>query len=460
MLQLQDQNISSKLIRKVDTFTEEYYHAITRDLNINPQTFQLVQGCMPLGSDPDCLWEIFDSIPPLSINHFYNPSQHNSFSTDYGAVINNLMPYNPSQLHNFFINYSAVVNNLMPYNPSQLHNFFISCDESSNKLLGKENNGFEDVMDLYLQLKDFTESGSFPVTPKGQNLGYFHGRMSGLSQDEAKEALKELEVSINFPVVEAIKKWNDAGGSFTPKAYDGSIEELIEKLRSAPKARVTFRCARESSNVSESWAKGRVSQTSFSTLSNAHSTKLAASAQNLIGTLLNSNTITTITFQHIIEFMAPPLSEPSADLDFDKFKPWYHHPALKLAFKNNSNSVWKEAAPTWENTFGESGNMKRICYSVIVADGMSTKISGPSVTKDTFQPEALDIVVRNLFNFVSPLTQRQRDTNDQKKGLSVEVKMDAEDTISVTTPLENPFIIGVNVKSIESFLGIHNKIIR
>jgi hypothetical protein len=110
MLQLQDQSIFSELIRKVDTFTKEYYHTITRDLitcdlKLNLQTFQLVQDCLPIGSDSDCLWTIFDSILPLSINHFYNPSQHNSFSTaDYGAVINNLMPYNPSQLHNFFIN--------------------------------------------------------------------------------------------------------------------------------------------------------------------------------------------------------------------------------------------------------------------------------------------------------------------------------------------------------------------
>ncbi len=72
--------------------TRGWYDAIVDDLNLCRRTFQLAQGVMPIGNTSDALWRVFDAVPPRSRNNLYPPAQYASFSTTYGAVVNNLIP--------------------------------------------------------------------------------------------------------------------------------------------------------------------------------------------------------------------------------------------------------------------------------------------------------------------------------------------------------------------------------
>jgi hypothetical protein len=72
----------------------QWYNAVTTECRLDPSTFQLFQGHTPLGSTSEALWNMLDVVPPLSISNFFNPSQANVFSTDYGAVVTNLKEQN------------------------------------------------------------------------------------------------------------------------------------------------------------------------------------------------------------------------------------------------------------------------------------------------------------------------------------------------------------------------------
>lgn len=83
--------IATPLTQSFEVLTAQWYNALIKNCGLNPGAFQLVQGSQPLVSTSERMWDIFDAVPPASINHLFNPSQFNSFSSDYGGVINNLL---------------------------------------------------------------------------------------------------------------------------------------------------------------------------------------------------------------------------------------------------------------------------------------------------------------------------------------------------------------------------------
>src|SRR5262249_976836 len=74
----------------------QWYNAVVNGCGLSPTNFQLYQTHLPLGNLSEDLWHIFDAVPPLSINQYYNPSQFNLLSQNYGAVVNHLNPQNGS----------------------------------------------------------------------------------------------------------------------------------------------------------------------------------------------------------------------------------------------------------------------------------------------------------------------------------------------------------------------------
>ncbi len=67
-----------------------WYYSLTRHCHLDPNTFQLVQGTQPLGNLSEYIWDIMDAVPPVSLNHYFDPSRANIFSQNYGAVVNAL----------------------------------------------------------------------------------------------------------------------------------------------------------------------------------------------------------------------------------------------------------------------------------------------------------------------------------------------------------------------------------
>jgi len=84
---------SSAAEQAIQTLTAQWYNAICTGCNLDPTTFQLVQGSLPLQTNTTGttqVWQIFNAVPPQSINQYYSASQGNLFSQAYFAIIDAL----------------------------------------------------------------------------------------------------------------------------------------------------------------------------------------------------------------------------------------------------------------------------------------------------------------------------------------------------------------------------------
>jgi hypothetical protein len=76
----------------MNTLSAQWYNAVTHGCGLSVDQFQLMQGAMPVGATSENLWNIFDSVPPLTATTYYNPAQLNKLSQDYCGIISALIP--------------------------------------------------------------------------------------------------------------------------------------------------------------------------------------------------------------------------------------------------------------------------------------------------------------------------------------------------------------------------------
>ncbi len=67
----------------MDTLTAQWYNAVVTGLGLSPDQFQLYQGPNSAMNTSQEMWDLFNAVPPKSINSYYNPSQINNFSSDF-----------------------------------------------------------------------------------------------------------------------------------------------------------------------------------------------------------------------------------------------------------------------------------------------------------------------------------------------------------------------------------------
>lgn len=60
---------------------------VSDNLGLDKNQFQLAQLNEPVGNTSFWLWHIFDAIPSYTDGPYYNPSQYNNFSSDYGLLL-------------------------------------------------------------------------------------------------------------------------------------------------------------------------------------------------------------------------------------------------------------------------------------------------------------------------------------------------------------------------------------
>src|SRR5450631_3624546 len=66
----------------------EYWHStLSKQLGVDGSHLKLSQGNESVGSTSDWLWNILDAIAVDTPGYYYNPTQYNSFSSDYGLIL-------------------------------------------------------------------------------------------------------------------------------------------------------------------------------------------------------------------------------------------------------------------------------------------------------------------------------------------------------------------------------------
>ena len=382
----------------VQTLTAQWYNTVVNGCGLDPQTFQLIQGAAPIGSTSEQLWNIFDGIPPLSVNQKFSGSQGNNFSTDYGAVINNLKPQNAGKFQ-------------------------------------------QDMGDYYSDWTAYLKSS--PAMPPGGILQLFKNWADlNMPPDKAQQCYTDWQQVSQGVVPVAVQLWlNAGGGTGGRKVYTVTIDQLLTAIRSAPSAVVALDSTTASSNVQNTWAKGSV-QAKY----NFFSAGGSASYDSMTISISNAGLVVKASFDHLLSFPGAPLAQPSTDPILSRYQPWYSSAALNLAYTHNDNVVWANTPPSWSDTFGPDGNMLRAATSLVVVDGININMTSKVGFSNAQQTEFKTAVKGGFWPFFQA---------EASGGWSSSAAFDDQGNFTVTSklPAGNPNVLGVTVTPIGKFLG-------
>ncbi|GAB3723433.1 hypothetical protein GCM10027594_04360 [Hymenobacter agri] len=378
----------------MQTLNAQWYNAVVTGCGLDPNTFQLVQGAAPLGTTSEQLWNVFDVVPPLSVSNYFNPAQNNVFSSDYGAVINNLIPQNSNSFQNDMGDYYS-------------------------------------AWTAYLQAQTTLPAGG--VLALFQTWSAIH-----MPPDQAQTCYTDYQQVSQGVIPTAVGMWVNAGGSTGKqhKAYNATIAQLQTQIASAPSKSVSVNSSTASSDITHTWAQAEAS--GFFDIFDGS----GSSSYDQITTAMSQAGITiNASFKHLVVFAAAPLSQPSTDPILSQYNPWYDSAALNMAYQTPDNTVWKHTHPTWDDTFGPTGNMLRTASALVVVDGitisMTSKVGFSSSQQTAFTAAASG----GIWPFFEA---------SGSGGWTNSTSFDAQGNVTVTStcPAGNPNVLGVIVTPI------------
>jgi hypothetical protein len=382
----------------MSTLNAQWYNAVVSGCGLDPTSFQLVQGSSPLVSTSEALWNIADAVPPLSVSHYFNPSQLNVFSADYGAVINNLKYQNAQAFQNDMGDYFAAW---------------------------------------------MTYQGTLTTLPAGGLPAAFQTWANiHMPPDQAMQCYTDFLQIYQGVVPTAVQMWVAAGGLKATKAYNATISQLQGMIPSAPSKSFTLETATASADISHTWA-----QVEAGGILDFFEAGGDSSYDQLTETFSQSGLSISVTFNSLLTFPLGPLSKTSSDPILSTYQPWFSSPALNLAYNNNNNIVWKNGAPTWANTFGPTGNMLRTASALVVVDGISITMTCDTAFSTDQQTQVKSAAEAGFWPFFEA---------EGSGGWTNNASFDESGFMTITSicPAGNPNILGVIVTPIAGAMMI------
>ncbi len=384
--------------------TEQWYNALVTGLGLDQSEFQLFQGTTSLGTSDDEIWRFFDSIPPVSVNNYYNPSTANSLAQAYGGVINNLIPQNENDMQ------VLLKNNYMSW-----LNFAKDVSNLPNPL-PKTANGELDVVGI--QVTQF------------QTWGLTNG-IDSSTINAGVTLIKQVDV-----VSAAITKWTAANGVY---AYTASQNSLSIALQTGHPKNATLNSVTTSSNVSNSWAKASASG-AFDFFSASASTSWDRFTADFSGSTVGID----VEFANQTTLVGGPYANKApTNVNLENYSPWWNGSTLQTAKENNNNTVWKHTAPTWEQAFGPNGNLLRLANAIVVVDGIKSTLTSSATVAQSERDDFSAAVSGGFWPFFSA---------SASGGWSHETHFNDDGTFSITSesPTGNPTVLGVMVSPIDT----------
>ncbi len=383
------------------TLTAQWYNAIVNGCGLNRMNFQLYQAHFPLGQLSEDLWNIFDAVPPLSITHYYNPSQLNVLSQDYGGVINHLNPQNGDK--------------------------------------------FQTAMrDYYPMWVGYLKTS--PTIPKGGMLELFKNWSDlNMPPDRAQDCYTLYAQIANDPIVVAVGQWiqmQTAASHPGIPAYNQTIEDLTHALAGGEPQTFTLNSETESSDTSNTWANGEVAGGIFDFFWGSD-----AQYEKWTESISEAGVSIAVTFDKLVTFAAGPLAKPSTDPILSQYTPWYNGKALSIGYHHQDNTVWQHGAPTWADTFGPQGDLQRTCAALVVVDGIKVTTESSMSVAEGEREKFKTAVAAGFFPFFeaegSGGWEHTTTFNDN-----------GSFSISSSCPQGNPQVIGVLVSDIASIFTL------
>ena len=383
------------------TLTAQWYNAMVAGCGLNPMNFQLYQAHLPLGTLSEDLWNIFDAVPPLSIVHYYNPSDLNILSQNYGGVVNHLNPQNGDK--------------------------------------------FQTAMgDYYPQWTTYLKTN--PKIPGGGMLALFQDwAQMNMPPDQAQTCYTLYAQLANDVIVVGVQKWiamQTATSHPGVAAYNQTLEDLKHALEGGEPQGFTLNSETEASDITNTWAK-----TELGGVLDFFWGGGDAKYQKWTEQVTTSGVTIKVTFDKLVTFAAGPLYQPSSNPILSQYTPWYNGKALSIAYHTNDNTVWQHGAPTWADTFGPTGDLQRCCAALVVVDGISVSTQSSASIATSEQEDFESAVAAGFFPFFEA---------EGSGGWSHTTTFNDNGSFSIESscPQGNPQVIGVLVSDIAGIFSV------
>jgi hypothetical protein len=388
----------SSVQQAMETLTKQWYNAITKGFSLSPNNFQLYQGNLSLGNTSEWMWDIFDTVPPESINNAYNPAQGNSFAQQYGNVVNHLVVSSGAQA-------------------------FQTC-----------------MGDYYMDWMDYVKkNGNFSIaTDPSAAMKTFQNWAATNAPDKISCATNLVQ-AVNDPVNQAVMMFALANGKY---AYNETIGDLKAKITDTHSKSVQLNSQTASSDTSHTWAGGGVS-----VVYDLFSFGGSGSYDKETSKAWSAGLDISLSVDDQITFTAGPLKTPhDSDPILSKYQPWYNSAALGNAYQTKDNTVWKPGTPSWDSTFGPNGDLQFMCASLVVVDGVSFTLKSNAAYSSSEQTKIQAAAKLGLWPFFTATGQG---------GFQNKVTFDDSGNMTVTqsSPKGNPIVIGVLVSKMSDVLG-------
>lgn len=313
----------------MQTLTAQWYNSVVTGLGLSDQQFQLFQGPGISPSTSQLMWNLFNAVPPNTVNNYYDPNQANNFASDYDLVLSALVTVSDSDFQNCMGDYYG-----------QWQTDFAAAYKADPTIISNATS-----------LSKFFQGWALVNAP---------------SQSGCVSALTKAYIN---PISIANNMYDSANGKY---AWNQTIDALQKALASGPNKSFTMDSSTASSNTKHSWASGGTSiffdLFSFGGGGNYDdiSTKATSAGLNI-----------QANFQKVATFAAGPYATADSNNPILKqYNPWYNSAVLAKAYTTQDNTVWNNQAPvTWQKAFGANGFLQRMATAIVVADGIDITIT-------------------------------------------------------------------------------------
>ncbi len=360
---------------------DRWYNGVTRALGLSRSTFQLIQPAPPIAPNDLGLWSAANVLPPGSLTFNTTLVQPDAFFTDYAAVIEEQV-------------------------------FPQSTFEAD---IGA---------DVYAAWTAYLATLS-PQPTIDQLPAVFRQWASIYAPDVAAIGASDLATqAFQAQARQALAPYQ--GPDALPPNFSSTYAELESALRVAQGAMWTFDGAEESANVHDTWTGG--ADSGFFGVAGGVSSSAAVSRR-----FASSHVTVTESFKAMTTILTAPGG-------------WYNSSVFNAAYRNPKTPPWPtDADPTWEETFGSSGDMTRFIVSLVVADGAVLTVESSASYSATDRALLQAAAAAGLWPLFSP----------SGGGVANSVTFGASRGMTMRTTIEpgSPFIVGANVLGVGPFLG-------
>lgn len=374
------------------TLNAQWYNAITAQCGLSQNQFQLYQGTKPMDRTSEGMWSIFDTVPPKSIDNYYNIKGTNNFSSDYGAMLYKLKSNGTQELRN------VLTDDYEPFMAAW------KADTSDDDMV------------------TFFKSWSLKNCP-----------------DKYAAGSKAIMKFIHDPLLSAQEMWEKAGGfGGKAKAYTKTIDDMNNEIdKCKEKKHALLNSKTQSSDVTHTWAGG-----SANVEYRFFSASVDVKYDKLIQKFLGSGIEIDATFGKLATIDAKPLYQQMASVK--NYEPWFRSDVLNDAFSKKDNTEWDDLKD-YETYFGQKGQMLRAVSAIVVVDDVSVTIKS-----NAFLSEDED----EMFKAEAKLGFWPFFRADGSGGWTHNYDFGDRGEISVTMESSpgNPYILGIDQAPINEYL--------